>query len=105
MIGERLKELRKSKGITQKELADILGVRKAAVSLYETDKNDPVDPIKISSAKYFNISLDYLIGLIDYKVKYYNEDDFVELPKKISDKEKWLIQKFVEFIDFLKNQA
>ena len=60
MIGGRLKQLRKNKGISQRELAEILGVRKTAVSLYETDKNDPADSIKITLAKYFNISLDYL---------------------------------------------
>lgn len=105
MIGERLKQLRKEKGITQQELAEILGVRKAAVSLYETGQNDPADRIKILIAKYFDISLDYLLGVVDKPVKYYNENNFVELPENISDKEKWLIKKFMEFIDYITNKV
>jgi len=105
MIGERLKQLRKEKGITQQKLAEILGVRKAAVSLYETGKNDPADPIKITLARYFNISLDYLIGVIDDRVRYYSEDNFVELPENVSDEEKQLVRNFVEFIEFNRNQA
>ena len=104
MIGERLKQLRKSKGITQQELANILGVRKAAVSIYETDKYDPADSIKITLAKYFDISLDYLVGVIDGKVKYYTENNFVELPENITEAEKQLIRKFIDFIVFTRSQ-
>ena len=105
MIGERLRTLRKNKGITQKELADILGVRKAAVSLYETGKNDPTDPIKIILARYFNISVDYLIGIIDDEVSYYDNNIFLKLPENISDEEKRLINDVVELILFRRKQS
>jgi len=103
MIGERLKQLRKNKGITQRELADIIGVRKSVISLYETNKNDPSDPIKITLAKYFNISLDYLVGVIDIPVKYYSKNNFVELPENITNEENQLICKFVDFVVYCKN--
>ena len=67
MIGERLRIVRKNKGTTQKELSDVLGMKKSSISLYEIGKIDPPDEVKISIAKYFNISLDYLIGVIDYR--------------------------------------
>ena len=99
MIGERLKMLRKNKGITQKELAYILGIKKASISLYEIGKIDPPDEIKISIAKYFKISLDYLIGIIDIEIPYYEEDLFIKLPENISSEEKWLIKEFLKFIN------
>ena len=79
MIGERLKKLRKDKVIKQEELADIIGVQKSTVSLYELGKNDPSDKVKIEIAKYFNISLDYLIGVIDEPVPYFSNQLFVKL--------------------------
>ena len=103
MLGERLKQLRKNKGISQKELAEVLGVREPAVSLYETNKNDPHDPIKVTMAKYFDISLDYLLGLVDKPVKPYGEDNFIELPENTTKDEKRLIQKFVDYIVFLRS--
>ena len=103
MIGEKLTILRKSKKISQKQLAEIIGVRKSAVSLYETNKNDPTDPIKIKLAKYFDVSLDYLLGITDYKVKSYNENNFVKLPENVSEEEKLLIQHFVDFIVYNRN--
>ena len=104
MIGARLRELRKKKGLTQGELAEILGVRKMAVSLYETAKNDPADSIKITMAKYFNISLDYLIGVIDDEVSYYNENIFLKLPSNISDEEKRLLHDVIDIIIYRRNK-
>ena len=100
MIGERLKALRKSKGITQRELAEVLNIRKATVSLYETNVNEPSDLIKIKIAKYFNTSVDYLIGVIDDEVSYYDKNIFLKLPDDISADEYRLINDIVELILF-----
>ena len=65
MIGERLKEIRRSRKIKQKDLGEILGVQKTNISLYESGKSTPNDIIKKKIAQFFNISIDYLVGLID----------------------------------------
>lgn len=52
MIGERLKRIRKDKKIKQGELAAVLGVSKSAISLYETDRNDPSDKKKKRSLNF-----------------------------------------------------
>ena len=59
LIGERLRNLRREKGIRQEDLAAVIDVEKSSVSLYETDRNDPNDKAKVEIAKHFNISLDY----------------------------------------------
>lgn len=61
--GERLQELRKDKGLSQKELAAELGIKQKTLSAYERETAAPSDEVKLAMAKYFNISLDYLMGL------------------------------------------
>lgn len=65
MIGERLLELRKDADLTQDDLAEILNINKHSISSYERDKSEPPDAIKIAIARYFNVSVDYLLGITD----------------------------------------
>lgn len=65
MIGERLLELRKDADLTQDDLAEILKINKHSISSYERDKSEPPDTIKIAIARYFNVSIDYLLGITD----------------------------------------
>ena len=63
MFGEILKNLRKEKGLSQAELAKILGVSKSTVGMYEQSKRSPrSDVILMRIAGYFNVSIDYLKG-------------------------------------------
>ena len=103
MIGERLKSLRKNKRVNQENLAKAINVQKSAISHYETGKNDPNDMVKIKLAKYFNISLDYLIGVIDEPVPHYNSNAFVKLPDNISLEEKNLVVTFVDYVEYKRN--
>lgn len=61
-FGERLKALRAEKGISQKVLADKLGVSKGAVSFYETCQNAPDIEVLEKVSNYFGVSYDYLLG-------------------------------------------
>ena len=63
MVGERLLVLRKNAGLTQDELADVLKINKHSISSYERNKSEPPDAIKVEIAKYFNVSIDYLLGM------------------------------------------
>lgn len=62
-FAEILKELRIEKGIGQAELARNIGVSNGIVSLWENKKREPTMSSLIALAKYFNVSLDYLVGL------------------------------------------
>ena len=57
-----LKELRKSKGMTQKEVAQELNITDRTYGHYETGKREPSIDMLIEIAKYYNISIDVLVG-------------------------------------------
>lgn len=62
MFGERLKKLRKSVGLSQQELGDILGLSKACISQYEKNARVPSIETLINISNYYEVSVDYLIG-------------------------------------------
>lgn len=65
MFLERLKILRKEKGQTQSEIADLIGVRKLAYIHYEQGKRKlPIDALVVL-AQYYDVSVDYLLGLTE----------------------------------------
>lgn len=61
-FADRLKELRISKGLSQKELAKLMGVSSSTISMYEQDQREPSFEIEERIADYFNVDLDYLRG-------------------------------------------
>ncbi|HIW74783.1 MAG TPA: helix-turn-helix domain-containing protein [Firmicutes bacterium] len=62
-LGERLGELRKSRGFTQNQVAEWLEVTAAAVSSYERDANQPSLVVLKRLAGLYHVSADYLLGL------------------------------------------
>lgn len=61
----RLKQLRLKKGLKQWAVAKVLGYGYTAVSNYESGRNEPSIKDLICLAKFFNVSVDYLIGASD----------------------------------------
>ncbi len=60
---DNLKLLRQEKGIGQVELAQKLGVSKGIISLWENGLREPTMNSLIEMAKFFDVSIDYLVGL------------------------------------------
>lgn len=61
-IGNKLKELRISEGLTQQELSVRLGISRVNYTRYETDKVRPDYETLIKLADFYNVSLD---GIFD----------------------------------------
>ena len=62
-FGEKIKELRKTRGLTQPELAKELGVSNGMISNWENDVNEPgLSHIK-NIAIFFDISADFIVGI------------------------------------------
>ena len=83
MDGERLSELRKDRGVTQQQLAEAVSVSSNTISAYERRINEPDDKMKIRLARFFNVSIDYLLGLF-----------FGDLPAEAKGE----LETFVEYI-------
>ncbi len=61
----RLKEIRKSRGVTQLKLAMDLNISQNTISRYETGEREADYTTLIRLADYFNVSLDYLLERTD----------------------------------------
>lgn len=58
-----LKQLRKNRALTQKELGDRIGLSKAVVSKYENGMGYPTFDVLIRIASFFGVTCDYLLGV------------------------------------------
>lgn len=62
----RIKELRKAKGVTVKELAETLGIAQSMLTNYENGSSTPRDQsVWEKLSEYFGVSVSYLMGLTD----------------------------------------
>lgn len=59
-IGKKIRSLRQQKGLSQIDLAKIIGVSKSTMSNYERNYSTPDPDVVVALANYFNVSIDYL---------------------------------------------
>ena len=112
--GDRLRNLRKEKGLTQAELGDMLGVKKSVVCLYEKEKRNPSIESIIDMVQIFNVTADYLLGteclitVSDDVSKTYaftqEEVDFISELKKYKDIYEVLIPDYKRGIEVIKSR-
>lgn len=65
----RLSSMRTNAGLSQKAVADVLGVSAPAVTMMEKAKRSPSFEVLCTLADYFDVSLDYLVGRSDDPVR------------------------------------
>ena len=97
MLGERLQELRKDHGLSQQDLADKLNVSIHTISSYERNRSAPDDTMKMEIAKLFDISLDYLLGLVDEPYSFHRAENCMLLPAEFEDAEKKELREYIAF--------
>ncbi|MBR4888306.1 MAG: helix-turn-helix transcriptional regulator [Clostridia bacterium] len=62
-FGNRLRQLRKEKKLTQRQLAEMVGLRHSVVSFYEIGERSPSPEIIKKLASSLHVSSDYLLGI------------------------------------------
>ena len=90
LISSRLKTLRESAKLSQKKLADEIGIRQPLIAKYETEIILPSLAVLVKYGDYFDVSIDYILGRADNpqgKLYSYN-------PKTFENDER--MQEFVE---------
>lgn len=61
-FGERLRKLRKQRGLSQNELSKHIGISKSSVNMYERGEREPSFETLEAIADYFNVDMDFLLG-------------------------------------------
>lgn len=93
-LGNILKSLRVEKGLKQEELAEKFGISRAAISYWESGITTPSIETLYELAKFYNVSVDYLVGIAPR-----NEDYEILLRfSKLSEDEKEKALKSLDFI-------
>ena len=86
-MGEKLKSLRLEKNLTQKQIADRIGLAISAVSSYESGSRYPSYDVLVKLSRIFHVSTDYLLGITDKRnvdVTGLNDNE-IELVSKLVD--------------------
>ena len=66
----RLRDLRLDSELSQTQVAEILGMSQTGYSKYETGENDIPTKVLIMLARYYNTSIDYILGETKSKERY-----------------------------------
>ena len=67
MYQERIRGLREDKDLTQKQIADMLGIAQTTYSQYELNKRPMPVEYLIALCKYYKVSADYILGLANHR--------------------------------------
>ena len=66
----RIRDLREDKNMNQTQIANYLGMSQTGYSKYETGENDIPTAILIKLTRFYNTSIDYLLGETDEPKRY-----------------------------------
>lgn len=91
-LGEKIKQLRKNKGISQEELAIMLKINRNYLSRIETGKSEPTSTILKHIAEIFKIDLNSLLEIKN------DDESTTNKMKYITENCKYLHEKDLEFI-------
>ena len=101
-FGSVLRYLRTRNNMTQRELADTLGVSESRIGMYERCQREPDFEMLEVIADYFNVDMDYLTGRTDVERQYtYSPATALEL----SDGEKDLIMDYRDASEEIREEA
>ena len=89
---------------SQAQLAELLGVSHYTISSYECNRSDPDDNSKIIIAKLFDVSVDYLIGLIDEPLSFNRNIRSVSLPQSFTKEECGDVLDYIKYLEFKKSK-
>ena len=66
ILGKRLKELREERNLTQKQVSALLGLNSVTYLHYEKAQREPPLAVLVQMAQFFEVSVDYLLGIAEY---------------------------------------
>jgi transcriptional regulator with XRE-family HTH domain len=102
MLPLRLKELRKQRHLSQRDLADKLQVAQQTIGGWETGRTEPNNELLSKLADFFGVTVDYLLGRTNDQ----HEEVLAaaHLNKELKDMSKEQQQAIFDFIEFQKKR-
>lgn len=100
IFANRLKLERESKGWTQEQFAEIIGVSNGTVSGYERNYREPDFDTLIKIAHQLNVSIDYLLGYSDIRDPRNERNNFISNDINTCKSYNELINRIVELLSF-----
>ena len=109
-FGNRLKELRQEKNLTQADVANAIGTSQRNIGRWENNENEPGASFVINLANFFEVSSDYLLEITDdfsltskkllqKETLSQNEYKLIEKYRKLSTTEKQLIDQTISTLN------
>ena len=86
-FGDRLRELRKERGMQQRELGEMYDLSSSAIGSYERNLREPTLELLLRLSEYFGVSVDYLLCRTEERLtaNAYKEKDAYELSEVMRD--------------------
>jgi len=100
-IGQRLRELRKKTGVTQKVIADYLGYGISTYSQYETNTNKPDYSTMLKICDFFKVGIGYFINDYDYDSTDYDEQQIIDYLLSIKSRIEKKVRRVTDRMDHI----
>lgn len=102
-IGQKLREIRESKGLTRKKLSESTGLTVQAITQVETGRRQPAFQTLVALAQALNISLDAIVGLPSSKYTHdiLQDTGILAMAEKTARLPKELQEEVKGFVDFV----
>ena len=83
-----LRELRKSRKLTQKQVSDVIGCTEQSYSRYETGEREPSIETLLKLSDFFGVTVDYLLGkkVVENSALTSYEIRLIELTRRVDDR-------------------
>ena len=102
----QIRSARKAKGLTMKELGQLIGVSESAISMYETFKREPDNATLVKIANILGVSVDYLLCQTDdpeekkeaqqSEIPGLPDDDLIQIIANLTQHDVQRVRDFVE---------
>ena len=99
LLGKRIKEIRKKRGLTQEKLAELAGIEIPSLSNIENGKSYPSMQTVLKVFKEFNITPDKFFDCEYYKNDNELENEIIEIIKKQSGDKKQILYRIIKCFD------
>lgn len=79
----RIRELRKNRCLTMKQLGEVVDLAESTISQYETGKRQPDNETLLRLGEFFGVTVGYLLGVEEVKTPILNEKDERDIAKTL----------------------